>query len=93
MTQIFFAPVSAIGGATTSVDLPDFAPDIYKMDTTTSPKNILIFGTTSGGDFSVEDGGAAVIVRKRRVKINVNTVDSVVMIALRYRAVGELVRT
>lgn len=92
MTQILFAPVSGIT-ATTSVDLPDWAPDIYQIDTTTSPKTILLLGETTGGDYIVEDCGAAVIVRKRRVKINVNSVDTAVLVSLRYRAVGELQRT
>lgn len=93
MTEILFKPITAAGFTdTTSIDLPDWAPDIYKIDTTTSPKNIYVWGTTTS-DFLVLDCSPVKMFKARRFRIAADGITKGLIIQLRYRTVGELERT
>lgn len=96
MVYIVFQPVIAITG-TTSVDLPPDAPDIAKLETTTSPKNIFLWGSTSGIEAQVKlvqnEVATAWSARRFTIAFQANRLNTVHTVGIRYRAVGEVVRT
>ena len=95
MVQISFMPadVAQLENGTTTIDLPTWAPSIADMDTTANPECIILAGTTTNGAaMCISDGGSPITYGERYFRMIKNW-PTVRMITVRYRAVGELVRT
>ena len=99
MTQITWEThAHGDAGPTTTWDIPSWAPDIADAST----EGLLCWlATTSGAKVEAADGGDSVVPSyvgmashsKREIRLADNQPRLPIAITLRYRAVGELVRT